>query len=50
MIVSRAHRALREDLTLEDTALRPGVDEVLHDRVVDPGRLTRPGAAAADGT
>ncbi|MFB9680815.1 class II fumarate hydratase [Streptosporangium vulgare] len=41
-----AHRALREDLTLRDAALRSGVEEALYDRVVDPERLTRPGVAS----
>ncbi|MFC4586996.1 class II fumarate hydratase [Sphaerisporangium corydalis] len=42
-----AHRALDEDLTLKDAALRSGVAESLYDRVVDPARLTRPGVASA---
>jgi fumarate hydratase class II len=40
-----AHRALDEDLTLRDAALRSGVDPELYARVVDPERLTRPGTA-----
>ncbi|WP_062430067.1 class II fumarate hydratase [Herbidospora daliensis] len=40
-----AHRALDEDLTLKEAALRSGVDEALFDRVVVPERLTRPGTA-----
>ncbi|GAA0380866.1 class II fumarate hydratase [Acrocarpospora corrugata] len=40
-----AHRALDEDLTLRDAALRSGVSEALYDRVVDAKRLTRPGVA-----
>ncbi|TKK85794.1 class II fumarate hydratase [Herbidospora galbida] len=43
-----AHRALDEDLTLKEAALKSGVDEKLFDRVVVPERLTRPGTA--DGT
>ena len=42
-----AHRALDEDLTLRDAALRSGVGQDLYDRVVDPERLTRPGVAGA---
>jgi fumarate hydratase class II len=40
-----AHRALDEDLTLRDAALRSGVSPELYARVVDPERLTRPGTA-----
>ncbi|WP_062354418.1 class II fumarate hydratase [Herbidospora yilanensis] len=40
-----AHRALDEDLTLKEAALKSGVDEALFDRVVVPERLTRPGTA-----
>jgi fumarate hydratase, class II len=42
-----AHRALDEDLTLKEAALRSGVGQDLYDRVVDPERLTRPGVAGA---
>lgn len=38
-----AHRALDEDLTLKEAALRSGVSESLFDRVVVPEQLTRPG-------
>ncbi len=38
-----AHRAVAEDLTLREAALRSGVAEELYDRVVIPERLTRPG-------
>jgi fumarate hydratase, class II len=38
-----AHRAVAEDLTLREAALRSGVSEELYDRVVVPERLTRPG-------
>ncbi|MFG1705057.1 class II fumarate hydratase [Nonomuraea sp. M3C6] len=40
-----AHRALEENLTLKDAALRSGVSPALYDRVVDPERLTEPGVA-----
>ncbi|NAS26873.1 class II fumarate hydratase [Herbidospora sp. NEAU-GS84] len=40
-----AHRALDEDLTLKEAALKSGVDESLFDRVVVPEKLTRPGTA-----
>ncbi|GLW07337.1 class II fumarate hydratase [Microtetraspora sp. NBRC 13810] len=40
-----AHRALDEGLTLREAALKSGVSESLFDQVVDPERLTRPGAA-----
>ncbi|GAA4591220.1 class II fumarate hydratase [Planotetraspora phitsanulokensis] len=40
-----AHRAIADDLTLKEAAMRSGVDERLFDRVVDPERLTRPGVA-----
>jgi fumarate hydratase class II len=42
-----AHRALDEDLTLKDAALKSGVSQALYDKVVDPERLTRPGVAAS---
>ena len=42
-----AHRAIEEDLTLKDAALKSGVGRDLYDRVVDPERLTRPGVAAS---
>ena len=42
-----AHRAIDEDLTLKDAALKSGVGRDLYDRVVDPERLTRPGVAAS---
>ncbi|WP_066372228.1 class II fumarate hydratase [Herbidospora mongoliensis] len=38
-----AHRALDEDLTLKEAALKSGVSESLFDRVVVPEQLTRPG-------
>ncbi|MEU0479774.1 class II fumarate hydratase [Streptosporangium sp. NPDC006013] len=45
-----AHRALDEDLTLREAALKSGVSQALYDKVVDPERLTRPGVAtSADG-
>jgi fumarate hydratase class II len=40
-----AHRAIEDDLTLRDAALRAGVDAELYDRVVDPLALTTPGSA-----
>ncbi|MEU6040584.1 class II fumarate hydratase [Actinomadura sp. NPDC047616] len=40
-----AHRALDEDLTLKDAALKSGVSPELYERVVIPENLTRPGAA-----
>ncbi|GLW96778.1 class II fumarate hydratase [Microtetraspora sp. NBRC 16547] len=40
-----AHRALDEDLTLRDAALKSGVSEDLYGQVVVPERLTRPGVA-----
>jgi fumarate hydratase class II len=40
-----AHRALDEDLTLKEAALKEGVSESLFDQVVDPEQLTRPGTA-----
>ncbi|GLX99185.1 class II fumarate hydratase [Herbidospora sp. NBRC 101105] len=40
-----AHRALDEDLTLKEAALKSGVEESLFDRVVVPEKLTRPGTA-----
>jgi fumarate hydratase, class II len=40
-----AHRALDEDLTLKESALRSGVSPELYDRVVVPDKLTRPGVA-----
>ncbi|MEU8271116.1 class II fumarate hydratase [Sphaerisporangium sp. NPDC049002] len=45
-----AHRALEENLTLREAALRSGVSPALYDRVVDPERLTRPGVAAPGDT
>ncbi|WP_433182360.1 class II fumarate hydratase [Actinoallomurus sp. CA-150999] len=44
-----AHRALDEDLSLRDAALRSGVSRELYERVVVPENLTRPGVADADG-
>ncbi len=38
-----AHRAVQEDLTLKEAALRSGVDEELYDRAVVPEQLTKPG-------
>ncbi len=38
-----AHRAVQEDLTLKEAALRSGIDEELYDRTVVPERLTKPG-------
>ena len=44
-----AHHALRNDLTLKQSALRLGfVDEATFDRVVDPARMVRPYVATAD--
>ncbi|MCO6009872.1 class II fumarate hydratase [Actinoallomurus purpureus] len=43
-----AHRALDEDLSLKDAALKSGVSRELYDRVVIPERLTRPGVAGPD--
>ncbi|MEO3857540.1 class II fumarate hydratase [Acrocarpospora sp. B8E8] len=40
-----AHRALDENLTLRDAALKSGVTAALYDQVVNPERLTRPGVA-----
>ncbi|MER6947904.1 class II fumarate hydratase [Nonomuraea sp. NPDC000554] len=40
-----AHRALDENLTLKDAALKSGVSRALYERVVDPERLTEPGVA-----
>ncbi|MGW5366154.1 class II fumarate hydratase [Actinopolymorpha pittospori] len=40
-----AHRALEENLSLKQAALRSGVSEELYDKVVVPERLTHPGAA-----
>src|SRR5260221_4786176 len=40
-----AHRALDEDLTLKDAALKSGVSQALYDKVIDPERLTRGGSA-----
>jgi fumarate hydratase class II len=45
-----AHRALDEDLTLKDAALKSGVEEALYDQIVDPERLTRPGVANTTGS
>ncbi|WP_084259242.1 class II fumarate hydratase [Microtetraspora malaysiensis] len=42
-----AHRALDEDLTLEEAALKSGVSRELYERVVVPEDLTRPGVAEA---
>ncbi len=39
-----AHLAIAEDLTLRDAAIRCGVDGSTFDRVVDPARMTMPGA------
>ncbi|MEV0402783.1 hypothetical protein [Actinoallomurus sp. NPDC050550] len=44
-----AHRALDEDLSLRDAALRSGVGRELYERVVVREKLTRPGVADADG-
>jgi fumarate hydratase class II len=44
-----AHRALDEDLTLKDAALKSGVSQDLYDKVVVPEHLTQPGVAGADG-
>jgi fumarate hydratase class II len=43
-----AHRALDEDLTLKEAALKSGVGQDLYDRVVIPENLTRPGVADTD--
>jgi fumarate hydratase, class II len=43
-----AHRALEENLTLRDAAIRSGVSETLFDRVVVPEHLTRPEVAGTD--
>ncbi|GII32701.1 class II fumarate hydratase [Planotetraspora mira] len=40
-----AHRAISDDLTLKEAAMKSGVSERLFDKVVDPERLTRPGVA-----
>ncbi|WP_405139710.1 class II fumarate hydratase [Sphaerisporangium sp. NBC_01403] len=45
-----AHRALEENLTLREAALRSGVGPALYDKVVDPERLTRPGVATPGDT
>ncbi|GAA4223653.1 fumarate hydratase class II [Streptosporangium album] len=42
-----AHRALDEDLTLKEAALKSGVSQALYDKVVDPERLTQPGVAVS---
>jgi fumarate hydratase class II len=42
-----AHRALEEDLTLREAALKSGVSQALYDKVIDPERLTRPGMVAS---
>jgi fumarate hydratase, class II len=44
-----AHRALKENLSLKEAALRSGVSPHLYERVVVPERLTRPGVAGGDG-
>jgi fumarate hydratase class II len=43
-----AHRAVAEDLTLRDAALRSGVDAELFDRVVVPLEMTRPAPLDGD--
>ncbi|MBO0885656.1 MAG: class II fumarate hydratase, partial [Mycobacterium sp.] len=43
-----AHRALDEDLTLKEAALKSGVSRELYERVVIPENLTRPGVADTD--
>ncbi|MGP4014430.1 class II fumarate hydratase [Saccharopolyspora sp. 5N708] len=45
-----AHRALDEDLTLKDAALKSGVSEALFDEVVVPDQLTHPEPAERSGT
>ncbi len=40
-----AHRALDENLTLKDAAIKSGVSEKLYDDVVVPEQLAHPGAA-----
>jgi fumarate hydratase class II len=45
-----AHRALDEDLTLKDAALKSGVSQDLYDKVIDPERLTRPDVATPGST
>jgi fumarate hydratase class II len=44
-----AHRALSDDLTLKEAALKSGVKPELYERVVVPENLTHPGVAATDG-
>jgi fumarate hydratase class II len=44
-----AHRALDDDLTLKDAALKSGVKPELYERVVVPENLTHPGIAGTDG-
>ncbi|GAA4638047.1 class II fumarate hydratase [Actinoallomurus vinaceus] len=43
-----AHRALDEDLSLKDAALKSGVSRELYERVVVPENLTRPGVAGTE--
>ncbi|MCI2416015.1 class II fumarate hydratase [Saccharopolyspora sp. K220] len=45
-----AHRALDEDLTLKDAAIKSGVSEALFDKVVVPDQLTHPEPAEHSGT
>ncbi|MFC4590152.1 hypothetical protein [Sphaerisporangium corydalis] len=40
-----AHRALDENLTLQQAALKSGITESLFDRIIDPERLTHPDTA-----
>lgn len=42
------HRALDDNFTLRDAAIRTGVSETLYDEVVIPTQLTHPGTARAD--
>ena len=44
-----AHRALDEDLSLKDAALKSGVSAELYEQVVVPERLTHPGVAGTNG-
>jgi fumarate hydratase class II len=43
-----AHRALDENTTLKDAAIKSGVNETLYNNIVIPSQLTHPGAAKAN--
>jgi fumarate hydratase class II len=43
-----AHRALDENTTLKDAAIKSGVSETLYDNIVIPSQLTHPGTAKAN--